>query len=754
VSPRPLIFISAVSRELKSARQLVANTLIFLGYQPVWQDIFGTETGDLRGLLRQQIDQCNGVVQLVGQCYGAEPPIPDEEFGRVSYTQYEALYARKRGKKVWYLFIDEHFPGDDCEVEPEEMRKLQATYRRRLQSDTHVFHPLASSEALEASVLKLRDDLTRLRRGAKQWAIGVAGLLVLIAVLVIWLVRGQGQAAREMGETKEQVATMTAEVTKLRQAIMEYPRVDAQVRESRSSEDPIATRERVYAELGKQLGVDPKALREKLPQLAEQLKRAPDASNYERANAAYVANDYLEAERLAMKAADETRRAASAQPDDSIKALILAGLSAQKNIQYARAMEHFRDAEKLTDRERNPFQWAQLQNGIADLLIDQGQYSSAENILQDVVEVRTRVIGSEHPDTLGSRIDLVNSIAYQGNDAEAEKGYREVSKLEEKVLGPEHPDTLASRNNLGASLSALGKYAEAEAELREVLKLRNKVLGPEHPETLMSRTNLAIALDGQGKYAEAEAQYRDVIKLQEKVVGSDHPQTLDSRNNLASTLIAEGKYADAEKEWRDVIKLQEKVVGSDHPKTLRSRANLATTLRAEGKYAEAEAEARAILAIMEKTMGPENKATLAARNGLAWTLDLAGKFSEAEQEIRPALSTLSRLYGTTEIYTLNSRDTLGEALRGQRKFAEAETEFRAALTGLESRTGVENIGVGNGGTLDVAYHLARCLKDENKLAEAKQLAERAVEGARKVLGPNHPSTQKYEKLLAELEAEK
>jgi hypothetical protein len=34
------------------------------------------------------------------------------------------------------------------------------------------------------------------------------------------------------------------------------------------------------------------------------------------------------------------------------------------------------------------------------------------------------------------------------------------------------------------------------------------------------------------------------------------------------------------------------------------------------------------------------------------------------------------------------------------------------------------------------------------------LAERAVEGARKVLGPNHPSTQKYEKLLAELEAEK
>src|SRR5438552_12281942 len=146
MTPRPTIFISAVSKELRSARQLVANTLTFLGYEPVWQDIFGTETGDLRQMLRTQIDQSKGVVQLVGQCYGAEPPIPDEEFGRVSYTQYEALYARKRGKKVWYLFIDETFPIDAHEPEPAELRELQAAYRRRVQADTHVFHALTTSE--------------------------------------------------------------------------------------------------------------------------------------------------------------------------------------------------------------------------------------------------------------------------------------------------------------------------------------------------------------------------------------------------------------------------------------------------------------------------------------------------------------------------------------------------------------------------------------------------------------------------------
>jgi uncharacterized protein DUF4062 len=206
VSPRPTIFISAVSKELRSARQLVANTLTFLGYEPVWQDIFGTEGGDLREVLRQQIDQCKGVVQLVGQFYGAEPPAQDPEFGRVSYTQYEALYARKRGKKVWYLFMDESFPIDPSEPEPAELRQLQSSYRNVLKADTHLFHPLRSREALEAGVLKLRDDLAQLRRGAKRWAAGVAALLCLIALLVLWLVRGQGETKRTMAGMSDEMA--------------------------------------------------------------------------------------------------------------------------------------------------------------------------------------------------------------------------------------------------------------------------------------------------------------------------------------------------------------------------------------------------------------------------------------------------------------------------------------------------------------------------------------------------------------------
>jgi tetratricopeptide (TPR) repeat protein len=626
VTPRPLIFISAASRELHSARQLVANTLTFLGYQPVWQDIFGTESGDLRAMLRKQIDQCKGVVQLIGQCYGAEPPTADEEFGRVSYTQYEALYARKRGKKVWYLFIDESFPRKPCEAEPEELQKLQADYRRGLQSDTHVFHSLTTTEGLEASVLKLRDDLTRLRRGVKQWSAGVAALLIVILALVIWQLRGQAEMKAEMAKLLRQgiMEYPRIEAQVRGSGIMEYPRieaqvrgsgiteyphVEAQVRRSQPEKDQVALQERIYAELGKQFGVDPKILREKLPRFADELRHTPNANAYERANASYVANDYAEAERLALQAADEAQKLNPSKPKNTIQAFELAGLSAQKRIEYARAMEHFREAEKLTDRDRNPEDWAEVQFVIANLLIDQGQYGNAENILRSVVGVRNHVLGSEHPDTLLSRNDLANIFFGQGKYAEAEAEYRLILKLYEKVLSPEHPDTLRSRHNLAAALDEQGKYAEAEAQDRDVIKLREKVLGPEHPETLQSRNNLAMALDDQGKYAEAEAQDRDVIKIEEKLLGPEHPETLGSRATVARALNGQAKYAEAEAQFRDVIKIQEKVEGPQHPSTLDSCYYFASGLKRQNKLQEAKEFARRAAEGAHKVLGPNHPST-------------------------------------------------------------------------------------------------------------------------------------------------
>ncbi|MEY2548998.1 MAG: hypothetical protein QOD64_1580 [Verrucomicrobiota bacterium] len=784
----PLIFISAVSRELRSGRQLAANTLSFLGYQPIWQDVFGTETGDLRGMLRQQIDQCKGVLQIVGNCYGAEPPAPDPEFGRVSYTQYEALYARKRGKKVWYLFIDETFPVDPCEGEPEELRALQTAYRQRLQSDAHLFHPLTSREGLEASVLKLRGDLTRLRRGVKRWAAGVVIMLAISVGLGLWLLYNQRETTKRVVEAQQAVVNMSQEMTRLREGILKYPRVEAEVRQSQTDSDPAAVQKKVYDALSKEVGVDATVLQQKLPDVAINLQRAPDATAYEKANAAYVANDYIEAERLALQAVDDFQKAGSAKPAEIVQAYELAGFAAQKRIQFKTALEHFRAAEKLTDRQAGATQWADVQHAIGDLLMEQGSYREAEEVLRAAADAREHALGADHADTLRSRIRLAYAQYRQGKYNDAIAGFRAVVALEERLFGPMHPDTLLARNGLAIALDNGGKPAEAEAEHRKILAIREKVLGPEHPDTLRTRNNIALTLDRQGRHAEAASEYQQVIDLENKVLGHEHPDTLKSRSSFAYALDHQGKYSEAELTLRDVIRLEERILGPEHPDTLITRLRLDKVLMSQGKFAEAEMDYRTLVTIEQKVLGPEHPDTLSARSGLANALQAQGKHSEAAADYRDVIALEERVLGQVHPNTLVNRNSLANALMGDKSYADAETMFRELIDletkalgpddplTMRSHRGLANALFNQGRysaaepqyrevlriaeklrgpdhveTLDACYDLAGDLARERKLPEAKDLARRAADSARKKLGPNHAATQKYSKFLTELE---
>jgi hypothetical protein len=207
--PRPLIFISAVSKELRSARDLVAKTVYSLGYEPVWQDIFGTEQGDLREVLRKKIDDCQGVIQLVGYRYGAEPPVADDRFGRVSYTQYEALYARQQGKKVWYIIDITPPPIRPESSEPEDLRRLQDQYRKRIQAGADVYYEvdLKNDDAVKNAVHEIKNELARLRRSFRHWTASVTALLLLILGLVVWgLVKKPPSPINEMTEERANAA--------------------------------------------------------------------------------------------------------------------------------------------------------------------------------------------------------------------------------------------------------------------------------------------------------------------------------------------------------------------------------------------------------------------------------------------------------------------------------------------------------------------------------------------------------------------
>ena len=530
MTSHPALFVSAVSSELKTARKLVADTLRSLDIEVEVQEIFNVPTGDLRGAIREKIDRCHGVIQLVGQRYGFEPPSFEKLFDSYSYTQFEARYAVEKDQPVWFLILDKDFPSDTAEEETAGKRAFQDAWRENIRKSGHVYEGLGELKDVENRALRIAHECNR--RFAKP------------------------------GDDAGLIAEIRA---KLDQALAQLPQARAEAVQSSGDADSAAIEQSAYQILEKKLGLPAGVLVTELPRLAEKLLLAPDTSFLDRARALHAEKKYAEAEAEALLAKAYALSPTALSISDAIDALALAGDCARKQICFPRALEHYRAATVLTDPERDPLKWADIQYMLAYVLDDDGHYEEAAEILGKVISTRTRVLGPELPDTLSSRNNLANALDAQGKHAGAVKEHRKVLAIRERVLGTEDSDTLTSRNNLANALHAQGKYAEAEKEHRAVLAIRERVLGPEHPDTLASRNNLAGALHAQGKYAEAEKEHREVLAIRDRVRGAKHPEAFRSSFNLALSLEAQGKYKEALEFAQRARDGYRQVLGADHP---------------------------------------------------------------------------------------------------------------------------------------------------------------------------------------------
>ena len=202
----------------------------------------------------------------------------------------------------------------------------------------------------------------------------------------------------------------------------------------------------------------------------------------------------------------------------------------------------------------------------------------AEPLLAD----QERVLGADHPDTLGTRGNLAIAYGATGRTAEAITLHEQTLADRERVLGADHPDTLGTRGNLANAYQAAGRTAEAITLHEQTLADQERVLGADHPDTLTTRHNLALAYQDAGRTAEAITLLEQTLADQERVLGADHPETLNTRNNLANAYRAAGRTAEAITLHEQNLADRERVLGADHPETLRTRNNLALAYQEAG----------------------------------------------------------------------------------------------------------------------------------------------------------------------------
>jgi tetratricopeptide (TPR) repeat protein len=229
---------------------------------------------------------------------------------------------------------------------------------------------------------------------------------------------------------------------------------------------------------------------------------------------------------------------------------------------------------------------ATLLYSMARYLHWRGAVMEAKTKNEESLEIRERILGEKHPDTLRSMGQLAWMYPWISLEEESVQLGERCLKLRREVLGEDDPETIDCLSDLAMAYQMQEKLELAESMQRKAYEASKRVLGPEHLDTLNCLSHLASVLDDMGRYEEAEGTMRKVILTKTRVLGEENSSIFSEMHNLAFNLEHQGKYEESEEVYRRTLVLKSKLYGKTHVETVLSLANLVLLLVNQVKFSD------------------------------------------------------------------------------------------------------------------------------------------------------------------------
>lgn len=217
---------------------------------------------------------------------------------------------------------------------------------------------------------------------------------------------------------------------------------------------------------------------------------------------------------------------------------------------------------------------AALLNNTGRVYEYQAQYTDAEPLYRESLDILEKTVGRTHHDMAIALHDLAYLYSEQGKYADAEKNYDDALDIKIKTVGWVHPSTATTLHYLAHMYTRQGNYIAAEPLYQKSLTIINQTVGRDHPDAASTLHALAQLYDRQGKYADAETLYIEARDIYIKKVGREHPETAGLLHGLAQLYAKQGKYADAKRLSEEAYTIAVQFLGEDHPSVKMVKAEL------------------------------------------------------------------------------------------------------------------------------------------------------------------------------------
>src|SRR6185436_805941 len=154
------------------------------------------------------------------------------------------------------------------------------------------------------------------------------------------------------------------------------------------------------------------------------------------------------------------------------------------------------------------------------------KYTEAEALVREAPATRRKLSGNgESLEVADSLRNLTLVLGNTGKGPDAEATAREVLALRRKLLGPQHPTVATSLYDLAWTLNLNGKQTEAETLKREAFALLPKV-SDNYADMANSLYQLGNSMLQRGNLEDAHAVLTATLSLQRKFVGKDNQDAL------------------------------------------------------------------------------------------------------------------------------------------------------------------------------------------------------------------------------------